>query len=45
MVTLNILMILLSFMNSLKKGAKNVEAPEGDAKIILCGDQAGGGFC
>jgi len=42
MVTLNILLVLLGFINSLNKQPKNVDVTEQDVgTVVLCGDRDG----
>lgn len=45
MVALNILMILLGFINSLNKKPKNVEATQGETGEVVLSWDHGGGSC
>jgi len=46
MVTLNILLVLLGFINSLNKQPKNVDLTEQNiGTVVLCGDGTGPGLC
>ncbi len=44
MVTLNILLILLGFINSLNRNPKNADVPQGETgEVVLC--DWNGGYC
>ena len=46
MVALNILLILLGFINSLNKNAKNIDATQINAgEVVLCGGPDGPKWC
>jgi hypothetical protein len=46
MVALNILLILLGFINSLNKKPQNVDVAQMDVgEVVLSGGGGGGGYC